>query len=142
MADISITASAVVTVSGNTVDGTAGATIAAGELCYKKASDGKYYLADCDAVAVAADTQADNVVGIALCSSAASQPIKIQTSGSVTVNTGLTAGTVLYLSNTAGKITATYGDLAATDWLTTIGIPSAATVINLDINRTSIQKPA
>ena len=141
MADISVTSTAVVTVSGNTVEGTAGEAIDAGEFVYKKVSDSKYYLADCDATAVAADAQSDNVVGMALCSSGASQPIKIQTSGSVTINAVLTAGTVLYLSNTAGKVTATYSDIASTDWLTTLGVPSSATVINLDINRTAIQKP-
>lgn len=141
MADISVTATAVVTVSGSTVIGTAGEAIDAGEFVYKKASDSKYYLADCDAAAVAADSQSDNVVGIALCSSGVSQPIKIQTTGSVTINSVLTAGTVLYLSNTAGKVTATYADIASTDWITTLGVPSAATVMALDINRTAIQKP-
>ncbi len=141
MADLSLVASAVVTVAGNTVVGVAGTAIAAGQLCYKKASDNKYYLADCDATAVAADSQADNVAGIALCSADEDQPIKLQTSGTVTVSSVLTVGTVLYLSNVAGGITATYADIVSTDWLTTIGIPSSATVINLDINRTAIQKP-
>ena len=136
-----MTATAVVTVSGNTVTGTAGEAIDAGEFVYKRASDSKYMLADCDATAVTSDAQSDNVVGIALCSSGASQPIKIQTSGSVTINNALTAGTVLYLSNVAGKTTATYGDLASTDWITTLGIPSVGTILALDINRTSIQKP-
>ena len=141
MADISITDTAVVTVSGGTVDGTAGEAIDAGEFCYKKASDSKYYLADCDAVAVAADSQSDNVIGIALCGAGTNQPIKLQTSGSVTINSVLTAGTVLYLSNTAGKVTATWADIASTDWITTLGMPSAATVLDLDIKRKMIQKP-
>ncbi len=141
MADIAITDTAVVTVSGNTVEGTAGEAIDAGEFCYKKASDGKYYLADCDATAVAADSQSDNVIGMALCGAGVDQPIKLQTSGSVTINSVLTAGTVLYLSNNAGKVTATYADIASTDWITTLGVPSAATVIALDFNRTLIQKP-
>ena len=141
MADISITDTAVVTVAGGTVEGTAGEAIDAGEFCYKKASDGKFYLADCDAAAVAADAQSDNVIGMALCGYGVSQPIKLQTSGSVTINSVLTVGTVLYLSNNAGKVTATYGDIASTDWLTTLGVPSAATVIDLDLNRTEIQKP-
>ena len=141
MADISITATAVVTVSGGTVDGVAGAPgIGAGTFCYKS-SDGLYYPADCDAVAVADDSESDNVVGIALCSSAEGQPIKIQTSGSVTINDVLTAGTVLYLSNNAGKTTATYVDIDSTDGLTTLGVPASGTVISLDINRTLIQKP-
>ena len=141
MADITVTATAVVTVSGGTVDGTAGEAIDAGEWCYKK-SDGKYYLADCDAVAVAADSQSDNVIGIAMCSAAAAnQPVKLQTNGSVTMNSALTAGTVLYLSNNAGKMTATWLDIASTDWITTLGMPSSATVLDLDITRKSIQKP-
>ncbi len=141
MADISITATAVVTVSGGTVVGTAGEAIDAGEYCYKKVSDGKYYLADCSAAAVAADAQSDNVIGKALCSSGTNQPIKLQTSGSVTINSVLTVGTVLYLSGTPGKVTALYSDIVSTDWITTLGVPSSATVIDLDFNRTEVQKP-
>ncbi len=141
MADLSVTSSAVVTVDGGTVVGTAGETIDAGEFCYKRASDGKYYLADCDAAAVAANPNSDNVIGMALCSAGTNQPIKLQTTGSVTINSVLTAGTVLYLSNNAGKVTALYIDIVGTDWITTLGVPSSATVIALDFNRTEIQKP-
>ena len=140
--EITVGPTAVVTIAGNTVDGTAGEAIDAGEFVYKKASDSKFYLADCDAVAVAADSECDNVVGMALCSAGVSQPIRIQTTGTVTTDAVFTVGLALYLSNVAGKSTSTWTDLNATDWITTLGVPSATTIINLDINRTSIQKPA
>ncbi len=139
--DLGINSAAVVTVSGGTIKGTAGEAIDAGEFCYKKTSDGKFYLANCGDVEVAADAESDNVVGMALCSSDPSQPIKIQTSGSVTTDSVFTVGTVLYLSDVDGEVTDVYADLSADDWITTLGVPSSGTVLALDINRTAIEIP-
>ena len=142
VAEITVDPTAVVTVSGNTITGIAGSVaLPAGVFVYKSASDGLFYLADCDAVAVAANSEADNVVGMTLCSAGAGQPVKVQTTGSVTADAVFTIGLVLYLSNVAGESTSTWSDLNSTDWLTTLGLASAATVIELDFNRTSIQKP-
>ena len=141
VAEITIGPTAVVTVAGNTITGTAGnVALPAGVFVYKSAADDLYYLADCDATAVAANAQADNVVGITLCSAGAGQPVKIQTSGSVTTDAVFTVGLVLYLSNVAGESTSTWTDINSTDWLTTLGLASATTVIELDFHRTSIQK--
>ena len=58
MADISITPGNVMKGDTNTVEnGTAGATITAGQTVYKKSLDSRYYLADCDATAVAANDE-------------------------------------------------------------------------------------
>ena len=54
MANVSITAANVVPgADATTTYGTAGATITAEQTVYQKASDSEWYLADCDATAVA-----------------------------------------------------------------------------------------
>ena len=85
MAALSITAGNVVTVSGTTEWGTAGATVTAGQTVYKKASDSKFYLADCDKTAHDGNAEIDNVYGIALNAASAGQPLCVQKTGTITI---------------------------------------------------------
>lgn len=129
MADLSITASAVVPGTNATVEhGTAGATITAGQVVYRDASDGKYKLADADSATAAVRVPR----GVALNGGSDGQPLAIARSGDVTVNAVLTAGTAYYLSATAGGI-APLADLLTGDDVVLLGLAKSTTVLALDI---------
>ena len=82
--DLSITAANVAPSSGaQYADGTAGATITAGQAVYLDTSANTYKLADCDATAATAV-----IAGIALNGASSGQPIKIQTAGTITIEIG------------------------------------------------------
>lgn len=112
MADVSITASAVAkSASGQTQTYTAGATITQGQACYIDASN----LAKlADANSGAAGDLIRTVSGIALNAASSGQPVTLVTSDSA-LNLGatLTSGDDLYLSVTAGGITATKADVTS-----------------------------
>lgn len=100
MADISITATAVVPGSNAiTAQGTAGTTITAGQAVYVDAN-GVLQLADCDSATAAAKAP----VGIALNGGSTGQPIVYTRGGDLTLNAVLTKGARYYLSATAGGI--------------------------------------
>ena len=100
MADLVITASAIIPVSGFTpYDGTAGATITAGQMCYLDAVTSTIKLADADLSSAGAA-----VVGMSLHAALASQPLRLIIGGSVGMGAILTAGLFYYLSKTAGGI--------------------------------------
>jgi len=124
--DLAITAASVVSsTSPTTTDGTAGATITAGQAVYLDSADSKYKLADCNLSSAAAQA-----VGIALHGAANGQPLKIQWGGNITIGGTVTVGTIYVLSGTAGGI-APMGDLT-TGWRTTIvGVGTSATNISL-----------
>ena len=84
MADISVTASAVVASVTALVEhgGKAGATITAGQVLYKDSSDGKLKLADNDSGTAAVRT----VYGIALHASLDGQPLSVIKRGPLTLN--------------------------------------------------------
>ena len=139
MADISVTASAV-TKNANAVvaQGTAGATIAAGQTLYKDTTDldadgkAKLKLADADASATTA-----LVEGIALHAAVAGQPISYIHGGDFTMNAALTAGKVYVQSSTAGGI-APVADLT-TNWRTSIlGFARSTTVFAVSIVNTGV----
>lgn len=132
MADISITASAVVANSGaRTNTGVAGAAIAAGDVVYlDTATTGKWQLADSDAASAEARGQTANL-GIALNSAAANQPLVVAVGGPVTVGAVLTAGTAYYLSDTPGKI-CPVADITGGDYYTLMGLASSTSVLNVD----------
>lgn len=142
MADITITAANVVASTGATTElGTAGETITAGQTVYKKASDSKFYLADVDATAVGANSEIDNVYGIALNGAAASQPLSVQKSGVISIGGTVVVGMVYVQSATAGGI-APLADLVATDYVTVLGVALTASTVDMGIKITGVQKPA
>lgn len=130
MADLSLTASAVVAGSGATiVSGTAGATITAGQCVYFDSSDSKYKLADCDSATAAVR----DVVGIALNGASAGQPIDVIRDGDLTLGSVLTGGIPYFLSPNAGGI-CPIADIEVGDYYTLIGIAKSATVLSVKIH--------
>lgn len=133
MADISVTASSVVpTATTKRQTKVAAAAITAGQVVYVNTSD-QLALADNDASATTAAA-----VGIALNSCAADQPCSYATSGAVTFNAVLTAGTIYVLSSTAGGI-APAADLASGDYVTILGVASSTTSLTVNINASGHQ---
>jgi hypothetical protein len=134
MADLAITAANVVPgVNAKVVGGTAGAAITAGKTVYQDPTDLRFKLADCDS-AVAAERA---VNGIALNGASAGQPVDVLIEGDITIGAVLTAGTVYFLSGTAGGI-CPVADLNAGDYPTIIGIAKSASVLSVKINGSGV----
>ncbi len=139
MADISITPANVLKVAGNTTAGTAGETITAGQTCYLKSTDSKFWLADVDAAAVSGQTGINIVRGIALHSASANQPLTLQIDGTITIGATVVEGLVQYQSPIAGGITETILDIVSTTWITIIGVAISASVIEINLNKYDAQ---
>lgn len=132
MADVSITASAVVpSAAAQRTQGIAGATIAAGQLVYKDTGDSnKFKTVDSDSATVLARTP----TGIAINSASAGQPINVCTSDpDLVIGTHSQAlGTVLLASDTAGGIMPD-ADVETGDYVTVVGIAKTTTTIAFGI---------
>lgn len=127
MAALTITATSVVAQPGATViDGTAGATITAGQVVYLDSTTGLYGLADTDS----ATADARVVAGVALNGAATGQPINILTRGPFTVGATVVRGLGYYLSPTAGGI-APVADIVTGAYPTFLGFATSTTVLNL-----------
>lgn len=136
MADLSITAASV-GVGGpatKTRIVQAGEAVAQGEPCYLHA-DGKYYKADAN------DTEAKAVAaGVFLVPAALDGYAIIAVSGPVNLGATLTVGEVYVVSATLGGI-APIGDLASGHYVTTLGVASSASVLELAPSASGIVKP-
>lgn len=127
MADLVITPSQVVAVSGNEQTLPAASAITAGQPCYRT-SDSTWELADTDDTVVTAAAQ-----GIALNSApGVGQPVTCLVDGEVTLGAGAAPvqGTVYVLSATPGGI-APVTDLVTGDWVTVLGVGNAANGLTL-----------
>lgn len=125
MADLSITASAVLPDADATVEnGTAGATITAGQRVYLDTATGRYELADADA----ATTLERRTRGIALNGASDGQPLRILRAGDLTVNAVLTAGVTYYGSPTPGGI-CPRADVLTGDYVEIVGVAKSTTVL-------------
>lgn len=130
MADISVTAASVLkgtpTASQETTPvtskGTAGATITAGQVLCRNTTTGRMELADANG----ASAYMKVVAGISLHGAASGQPIEYLTSGYLTFNAVLTAGTAYVMSATAGGI-APASDLASGHTITDLGRATSTT---------------
>lgn len=92
--------------SGIWIDGTAGATLAVGDLCYLDATATEWLLADADA----ATTSGSVVLGLCLTAASDGQATKMLLNGtmrSAAFPASITLGAPVYVSTTAGDITAT-----------------------------------
>lgn len=130
MADISLTPANILYVSGDTGTGIAGEAIVAGKSLYLDASTPPLLkLAKSDGL-----TPINNFLGIALNNAAIGQPVKYQITGVITLGTAaLTVATgAVYLSDTAGGLTQTIGDLETGDTLIFIGIPLSTTQMRMN----------
>lgn len=132
MADLSITAASVARVSTSTSSvetGVAGATVTAGQVCYKDASDSnKFKLADTDSATAAARSP----YGIALHAALAGQPLTVLTGGLITIGATVAVGVSYWLSGTAGGI-CPVADVAAGDYPVFLGIGTSTSVIKVVI---------
>lgn len=128
MADISVTASAVVPGSNAvTQDYIAGAGgVTAGQPVYQQASSSTVLPADADS----ATAEVRTPVGIAVNTAAAGQPVKVQKSGNLTLNAALTAGRIYILSANAGMI-APHTDLTTNWYPVILGTATSATVLKM-----------
>jgi len=133
MADISVTASAVTGTAADT--GTAAATLAAGVVVFKDATNSnKLTASDCN------DTTKASFYGITLNGGDAGQPLIVHKSGDLTMNAALTAGTFYYLSATAGKI-CPIADLTTGCRVIQIGYAKSTTVLAVNPIDTGIVLP-
>ncbi len=137
MADLTITAANVVKGSGASVgNGTAGATIKAGEPIYKDSTDSnKLKLADADALATAA------VDGIALHGADSGQPIQYCTKGLLTMGATVAIGTTYVLSDTAGGISPSGDHNVTGDYTTVIGVGTTTGIIDVNIQISGVALP-
>ncbi len=136
MADLVITPASVIPASDATTEqGTAGATITAGQVVYLDTADGKYKLADTDS----ATALARSPRGIALHASLSGQPLKILRSGGITIGAVVAVGESYWLSGTAGGI-CPVADVAAGDYPCFIGIGTSLSAIKVSITEAGAVK--
>lgn len=129
MADLSITAASVAKGTGAvTVQGTAGATITAGQVVYYDSTTQTYKLADCNSATAAVRSPA----GIALHAASSGQPLTILTSGRITIGATVAVGVSYFLSGTAGGIRPA-ADNTTGDYVTFLGIGVSTTQILVDM---------
>lgn len=141
MVDLAITASQVLPgpdSSSNFVQGIAGAAITAGQTLYYDAPSMSYKLADAND----SNVNTSVVAGIALHAAGVGQPIRMQTSGPITIGAGAApaVGSVYVLSATAGAI-APVADLATGHRTTILGVGGASNTIILRINPSQQVRP-
>ncbi len=135
MADLSITAADVVAGANAQIGrGTAGATIAAGELIYRHATNKTLLLADANSA-----SSTVTVEGMALHAATANQPVAWVADGDVTVGNILTVAATYILSANAGKV-CPVADLASGSWLSLVGFGKSATVLTIKRVNSGVQK--
>ena len=134
MADLSITATAVVAGSGaDRITGVAGAAIAAGQVLYEDTTTGTWKLADNNSATAAVRVPQ----GIALNGAASGQPLAILRGGPLTINAVLTAGVAYYLSDTPGGI-CPVDDLASGEYPSIIGIATSTSTIEVKFQSSGV----
>lgn len=132
MADLTITAANVERVSGATEVLTSGVSVTAGKVLRINPSTQKAALAgnDSELNAVAR--------GIALNDAAANQPVTILRGGDLDLGATLTVGET-YVLSASGNVSP-IGDMQVGDWVTILGVATAADNLRLDIQVTGVQK--
>lgn len=136
MADLTITAANVLRTSGVIAEGTAGATLTAGQPIYKDTSDNdEMKESDCTTSATTAVVE-----GITLNGASDGQPVAYLKAGGV-MNLGatLTVGEI-YVLSTSGNISPE-GDLTTADYVTIIGVATTAALITLTLDASGVQVP-
>ena len=140
MADLVITAANVTAADGAvTKDSSynAGATITAGQAVYSDSTDSNdLKLAQSDGTAAEA-----TVKGIAMGGGADGQPITIAKAGDIDLGATLTVGKIYCLSQTAGGI-CPVDDLTTGDYVSIIGVATAADNLEIHIINSGVEVPA
>ncbi len=133
MADLTITAANVIAADGYGYrDMVAGEAVTRGAPVYEKAADGKAWLASCESTSAIAAA-----IGICLNDAAASQPVRVMTSGTLAFGAILTAGTT-YCVSASGKICPQV-DLATSDFVTRLGIATSTGNLVLSVYATGVE---
>lgn len=133
MADVTVTPANVIAGAGATTkNGTAGATVTAGQAVYLDGTDSKYKLADSNGAAALRSPD-----GIALNGAANGQPLRVLTAGPVTIGATMTAGVAYYLSDTPGGI-CPVADVGSGEYSSLLGIATSTTVLNVDIQESGV----
>ncbi|MDX2078569.1 MAG: hypothetical protein SFZ02_19210 [bacterium] len=139
MADISVTATAVLPATGAVIlTGIAGGTITAGQPIYEDGANGSVLKA-AQADAAATGVKA-NVVGIALNGGAIGQRIQYIKTGNLTMNAVLVAGGAYVASAAAAGGIAPIGDLGSNHYTTILGIAISTTVLKVNIQAGGVQR--
>lgn len=134
MVDLVVTATSVVKgATAKVLNGTAGATIAAGQAVYRDSATGNYLLADSNGAAAARIPG-----GIALNGAAINQPVQVLTDGEVTIGATMTAGVTYYLSDTPGGI-CPVADVGSGENAVYLGIAKSASVLAVYIQASGVQ---
>lgn len=135
MAAITVTASGVSAIVGNTVvdSGIANDTITAGMPVYKDVNNSNK-LTRCDADLSSA---AATAVGISLHAALAGQIVNYATGGDMNFGSGLTANTALIVGATAGAINP-IADLTTGWFLTLLGVAISTAVLRIAIKSTGV----
>jgi hypothetical protein len=135
VADLTITAADVVAgTNAQTGFGTAGATIAPGDLIYRHATNKTLLLADANSSATTA-----TVEGMALNAATSGQPVKWVSDGEVTVGAVLTVAQSYIASTNAGKV-APISDLASGSWLAYAGYAKTTSILVIKRINSGVQK--
>lgn len=135
MADLTITPANVgVNVSSPTIAVIqVGEAITQGQPVYLKLSDQKYWKGD------ASVSESANVYGIALTGGAADDYVIAIRGGDMNLGATLTVGETYVVSANAGGV-APIGDLVSTEYVTILGVATAADNLELSINVSGIAK--
>ncbi len=129
MADLAPTAANLGSAATRHIDVQFGEAVAATDVVYLKASDGKYWKADANVTLAEAVT-----AGVCLVGGAIDAFGIIATAGPVIlVGVTMAIGDAYYLSRAAGKIMP-QADLQAGDYVSSLGNATAATFLDLNIN--------
>ena len=134
MADLTITAANVLQTDGNFTDGTAGATITAGQTVYLDATTNRWKLAQADGTSAEASLR-----GVALHGASNGQPLRVLTSGRYNPGATVAVGTVYVVSATAGGI-APIADLVATNYVSILGVGTTTSEITVSLCNSGVQK--
>lgn len=130
MADVVITASAIIAGAGASIDRNynAGEAITQGKVVYLQDSTKKLFLADSNAPT---PPEIRRPYGIALNASSPDQPLAVLRGGPLTMS-GLTANTAYYLSDTPGGI-CPEADVGTLETQVFLGLATSATNMNVNI---------
>ena len=116
----------------------AGEAFDAGMVVYRKASDGKWWKAQCDGTAEESGVGVQ--IGIAITTGVADQYVVVQTGGDINLGATVAIAAGPYVvSATAGGI-APMADLASTNRLTWVGYAISTSIVRLWLTATGLQK--
>lgn len=137
MSIVSVTAAEVLPIAGSSVasDGAFGATVTAGQAVYLDPADSEWKLAQADGTATEA-----TCTGITACGGADGQPGRVYTSGSIDPGFTVTVGETYVLGATAGGIYP-IADLAASDYVSIIGVGITASQLDLVFKNSGVEVP-